>query len=81
MNIHWNFDDGPSKPSVVAKESAIQKMYSTVIFFYTVFHFDFKPEDSKSIFLEDNPTHDDASSHKFGSKRFRDSADIILTNE
>ena len=42
-------------------------------------HCDRDLEDSKLIFLKDNPVHNDASPYMFGSKRFSDSENIIWT--
>ena len=54
-------DDGPSKPSLVARRSAVKMIYWKVIFWFMIFHCDLDLEDSKSVFLEDNLTRDDAS--------------------
>ena len=45
---------------LVAKGSAIQKIYYKVIFGEMILHFDLDLEDSKPIFFEDSLAHADA---------------------
>ena len=45
---------------LVAKESAIQRIYCKVIFGDMILHFDLDLEDSKQIFFEDSLAHADA---------------------